>query len=192
MSTDYFTWAFPSPDCEAGRSPPLAEVWTRFERPDAMDHMLLTVSRNMWLTATLARVTSHFGIRSLYFLSGPDDFVQEDSSHHKWIAVMLDRAAVIEAIAGVEHLLHCAAGKPGDFGALMSDTLYRCSEEEIREALASSSSIAVPQRAGGGQPSGEEEGNGLVYLFSFLKCLRSLLVHAQARGLGLIHLRYMH
>jgi hypothetical protein len=157
-----------------------------------MDHMLFTVSRNMWLTGTLARITSHFAIRSLYFLSGTDGFVQEDSSSHKWIVVMLDRAAVIDAIAGIDDLLQCAAGNPGDFGVLMSGTLYRCSEDEIREALASSSPIAVPQRAGGGQPTGEEDGDGLVYLFSFLKCLRSLLVHAQARGLGLIHLRHMY
>src|SRR5690349_7954996 len=108
MSTNYFTWTFPSADCQARRSPPLAEVWDRFERPQAMDHMLFTVSRNMWLTGTLARFTSHLAIHSLYFLSGTDGFVQEDSTHQKWIAVMLDRAAVIDAIAGVEQLLDWA------------------------------------------------------------------------------------
>lgn len=188
MSTTFFTWTFPSPDCEAGRTPPLEKVWASMERPDTKGHVLFTASRNMWLTCTLAEITSRLAIRNLDFLGGTDEPVQKDSTQYKWIAVMLDRAAVIDAIAGVEQLLHWAADKPGDFGELL---FCRCSGEQIWEALTSSSSIAVPVAGGNNEPAGEEEGEGPVYLFSFLKCLRSLLGHAEAHGRCLIHLRHI-
>jgi hypothetical protein len=188
VSTTYFTWTLPSPDCEAGRTPPLEKVWVSMQLPEAKGHVLFTASRNMWLTGTLATMTSHLGIRSLDFLSDTHTAVQKDSTNYKWIAVMLDRAAVIDAIAGIELLLHCATDKPETLGALLP---HRCPEEDIREALKSSSSIPVPVDGGNNEPDGEEEGDGPVYLFSFLKCLRSLLGHAQTHRQCLIHLLHI-
>jgi hypothetical protein len=59
MSTDFFSWTFPTDNCDSGRTPPLADVNARMSSAEAKDQILMTTSRNMWLEGNLRTITAH-------------------------------------------------------------------------------------------------------------------------------------
>jgi hypothetical protein len=189
VSTTFFTWTFPSYDCGTSDFLPLESVWVHMEKPEAAGQILSSASRNMWLTGTLAHITSHLGISTLMFVSEVDGTLQRDPQGHRWVTYMLDHAAVVAASAGIEQLLKCAAEEPEHFAGVIGRGGYGgYTAAEILQALESSSPVYDPISG----PQGEEEGDGPLYFFAYLKCLLSLLRHAQAQGLCVMHVRHMH
>ena len=146
--------------------------------PGQAGRTLASASRNDWLTHNLARASACFQILGLEFMTRVDGEPQSDRSGTRWIVTSLDKTEVETARDGIESFLKLAAAKPGDLGGALNPAV---DSEEILSAL------DAPEG-----PAGEDEGDGPVYLFAFIKDLRSLLDYAEKHGLWVIHARHVY
>lgn len=185
MSTTYFAWTFPAQDIGSVSPQSPDSVLALMSFPVAVGRTLMSASRNGWLAYTLKRVASDLNIEALGFVNSASSPVQCDSSGSRWVICILDGVDIQKASVGIERLLKCAADDPADFERRLGSGHEA---EEISEALASSSESYDPIRG----PDGEDEGDGPVYLFAYLKCLLSLLRYAHEHSLCIVHARHEH
>ena len=157
----------------------------RMSEPEAAGRTLMSASRNMWLTGMLAQITAHFGISAPQFISEVEGPVRTDSKGERWATYLLDTTMLRQALDGIARLLALAAERAEEYADLIG---FGCTAEEIAEALDEASAEFDPVQG----PSGEEEGDGPLYLFSYLKSLDTVLQDALAQGLCVIHTRHLY
>lgn len=135
----------------------------------AMGRALMCVSRNDWVAGILMHIAPDFGISTLKFVNN--------------IVSVLETAAINSAINEIENLLESAKRDPKHFARILHQE-----DTDISHALQVSNSEYDPIHG----PRGEEEGDGPIYLFSYLKCLLVLFRYAQEKDLCIMHVRHAH
>jgi hypothetical protein len=183
MSTLYFAWSFPIRETDLPSQIHSCDDVLAFMNCDiAKGRTLASASRNDWLADKVASISSQFGDATLAFLVSVECGSVQDGSGYSWFVSTLDSAQVNNAIIGCERLLEYARQHPWHFAAMLGQG----SAVEIVEALQASTSRYDPIKG----PEGEEEGDGPVYLFAYLKSLISLLRYAQEQDFYIVHARH--
>jgi hypothetical protein len=185
MSTPYFSWAWPvEPGRVPAREPTFDDLGPFMNQGVGANRTVASASRNGWLNGNLLRLSSRFAEGAFDFLAPNDRVPHADRSNALWIVSTFDAPAIGRLIGGVERLLERARTDPAALAALLDP--YDAAD--IVAAL-DASSAAVNDVA---MPHGEEEGDGPVYLFSYLKALLSLLRYAGENGLSVVHANHCH
>lgn len=138
---------------------------------------LFTYSRRDWLHRALSEVGEAFGGSCLMdFFSLGSNILATDSEEPGFLVTALMPSALPAAIATLDEWLESIAAEPGRLAARMGVVA-----DDLRIALVS---WAEDEGA-------LEDGDGLPYLFWFLRCLRTELVGAQSSGQPVLHARYV-
>lgn len=186
MSTTYYSWTIPMRDIDIPMDlSPLDDL-------DMLnsEQALWSDSRNDWLTGALGNVLSVFGTRALAFLCReypPQHKICEGSQQNPWegwsefwLGSKLGFEQIEQAIADIDSWLSKSQSEPESFVELLGQFPV-C---EIEDALHDTTDALTNK-----SPEKRGEGDDVYYFFSFLKCLRSLLVKAQSQQLSILHVR---
>jgi len=188
MGTPYYTWTFPVRDFDISPNLLPKDDTAMDQVMEWMngDDVLSSVSRDDWLTSVLANVLPCFGSKALEFLCKdyPSQPETCDEYEEYWFVSQLDLKDIQAAIEDVDLLISEALSRPEAFVRPLLDYM----SEEIADAVRNAGDVRTESK----EPEGEDDGDGPAYFFSFLKCLRSLLVAAQTRNFSVLHVRYIY
>jgi len=181
MSTTYFSWAWPvDPSRVSAREPGFDDVEPFLNQGVGLGWTVGSASRNGWLNGNLLRLSAPFAASTFDFLAPNGRVPHADRSGKAlWIVSTFDAPAIERVIAGIERMLEHARTDAGALAAWFDGN----SAADIVAGLEASSARVNDVL----MPHGEEEGDGFVYLFSYLKALLSVLRHAKENGLWVVH-----
>jgi hypothetical protein len=199
MSTTFFSWTYPvrTADLMAAAGAANRATAQSGERTAddllalmtfdaAAGHTIACASNGGKLDHMLRELADVFGAGALLCVVDDAGTPMRDASGYQWRIAVLDAAAIDGAAVSVDRLLLRAAEAPQDFNRLLAFH-GRGTAATVRQALHSASALLDPDMG----LAGEEDGDGPVYLFSFLKCLQGLLRHAQENGMQVIHAKHL-
>ena len=182
MSTNYFCYTIPiayDVPCSALRRSDVENLLGSGEL--AKQHALTSISRNGWLAYMVEAISERLEIKGLEFLWGGHES-DGSAPGDRWLYSFLDEASIERGVFAVDRILALATERPQTFA-----TVFAWSEDAgaIFDALYSASDQFEPFS----DPIPEINGEGALYFFTYLKCLRALMRWALGQRLRLMHIR---
>lgn len=197
MATTYYSWTIPMDDAEVSPDPAPNgmlpdEIGEAMGQPGA----IATGSRNDWLHFMLRKGHEALGGSELAFLiKDPESLPDINPGHFRpagspgsgfetqevCVVTKLPHADIAPAIAKVDAWFEAAATRPELFPQMLGEN---CSREDAARAIEASMDLR--------EEFGNEDGDDAVYLFGFLKSLRSMMQEAMDSGMAVVHVRFSH